>query len=140
MPGPVTSLLYVSNSLLERSDEERALDDIVATALSRNAALSVTGALLFTRRHFAQVLEGSENAVEELMASIRKDKRHHVIDVIEVVEIEKRRFPDWSMAYSGRSSYIDRVIQPLGSSSGGSDRAALTVRLLRLMQEFTQTG
>jgi len=137
MPEPITSLLYVSDSLLDRCGEEQALDGIIATALARNATLSVTGALLFTRKHFAQVLEGPACAVDELMASIRKDDRHHEIDVLEVVEIEKRRFAEWSMAYSGSSNYIDQFIRPRDSTSCGRDRSALAIRLLRLMQEFT---
>jgi hypothetical protein len=139
MPAPITSLLYVSDSLLDRRGEEQALDDIIATALSRNAALSVTGALLFTRKHFAQVLEGPECAVDELMVSIRKDHRHHKIDVLEIIEIERRRFPNWSMAYSGSSKYIDSFVGPIGDHSRSSDRTMMTEHLMRLMREFASS-
>ncbi len=53
----LSSLLYVSTSLLPARDEQRFVSDIVAVARARNAALGVTGALVLGRGHFAQILE-----------------------------------------------------------------------------------
>ena len=49
------SLFYVSRSSLQESKAQEEVSNIVSFALSNNAGLSVTGALLYTGAHFAQV-------------------------------------------------------------------------------------
>ncbi|MEA3038010.1 MAG: hypothetical protein QOE79_523 [Sphingomonadales bacterium] len=131
-------LLYVSRSLLRLPDEAGEVDRIVAVARRENARLGVTGALVFTRAHFAQVLEGDQGAVESLMARIRSDSRHDTVTLVSAGAREGRLFPHWSMAYSGGSLYVDRHIKPLlapGPEPGATDR--LAEKLVRLMREFT---
>jgi hypothetical protein len=108
-----TSLLYVSKSNLTLPEEAGEVLAIVATARRRNAELGVTGALVFTESRFAQVLEGDEEAIDALMLSILKDRRHEQVTVVDRTEVAMRRFPQWSMAYSGPSLYVDRHIKPL---------------------------
>ena len=130
------SLLYVSNSLIAAA-ESREVNDIVEVAQARNAGLAVTGALVLARRHFAQVLEGERDAIDELMNSIRRDQRHTGINVVDVVELSERRFPNWSMAYVGRSTYVERLIAPLLPALQETRRRQESVhRLITLMQEF----
>lgn len=109
----VYSLLYVSQSLLTASHENVEVQDILSRSRPRNLRLSVTGALVFTQARFAQVLEGPMPALDELMASIRRDRRHRDVEVVFLDNLPKRRFTDWSLAYSGPSIYIDRHIKPL---------------------------
>ena len=138
---PVTSLLYVSRSLLHLPRDEHELEAIVNVALDRNAKLLVTGALVFTGKRFAQVLEGSAGAVDELMTSICRDRRHTDVDVVQVVELEKRRFPDWSMAYCGPSTYVDRHISPLFKTFSDRQSHISGVRpLIRLMEALVAEG
>ena len=85
----------------------------------------------------AQVLEGEQPVVEELMRSIDKDPRHMRLKIIRTVE-EPRRFTGWSMAYTGYASFIDRNIAPLFSSMGDADAQHLALRLISLMEEFTR--
>lgn len=135
------SLLYVSTSLLPPSEEETALADIIAVARSRNADLDVTGALVFTRRHFAQLLEGEAAALQELMTSIRRDRRHSDLNVVGTVAIAERRFASWSMAYAGPSTYVDRHIVPLlPQLQEAGKRATATERLITLMRHFVDEG
>jgi hypothetical protein len=137
----VTSLLYVSNSLLRMPDEEHELRHIVAVARERNGRLGVTGALVFTGHHFAQVLEGSAAAVDELMTSICRDRRHSGIDIVEVIELPARRFAAWSLAYSGPSTYVDRHITPLFKKlSDRQSGIAGAEQLLALMQALVSEG
>jgi hypothetical protein len=131
-------LLYVSRSLLRLPDEAGEVDRIVAVARRENKRLGVTGALIFTRAHFAQVLEGDQGAVETLMERIRRDSRHANLTVVSAGAREERLFPQWSMAYSGGSLYVDRHIKPLLTSElepGGTD--GLAEKLVRLIHEFT---
>ena len=132
----VTSLLYVSRSTIERSAETKSLESIIEVARSRNAKLEVTGALIFTRAYFAQILEGSDLAIDDLMASINRDIRHREVNVIERVALANRRFADWSMAYAGPSSYIERHLSPLVSEVPSVSRAVAAAQLVRLMQGF----
>lgn len=135
------SLLYVSSSLLSAADEAREIDSIVSVARARNASLDVTGALVFARAHFAQVLEGERAAVEELMVSIRRDPRHERVNVVDVAAIPERRFAEWSMAYAGPSTYVNRHIAPLLPALQGLQiREAAVQRLVELIQKFVADG
>src|SRR4051794_28676501 len=109
----IRCLLYVSESCLSWPDDAHEVDHIVANARTRNEQLGLTGALIYTRTHFAQVLEGERDAIEAVMASIRADSRHRNLCVVAEESIETRYFPDWTMAYSGPSFYVDRQIRPL---------------------------
>ena len=104
------SLIYVSHGLIALSAQEREIDRIVEGSIDRNARLEVRGALLFTEQHFAQLLEGPEAAVDELMLSIARDDRHERVTVIERKPIDGYRFPDWGLAYWGNASYVDLKI------------------------------
>jgi hypothetical protein len=131
-------LLYVSRSLLRLPEEVGEVDRIVAVARRENERLGVTGALVFTRAHFAQVLEGEEKAVETLMRRIRRDRRHDSVTVVSEGQRDGRLFPQWSMAYSGGSLYVDRHIKPL--LAPGAEQAStghLAEKLVRLIREFT---
>jgi hypothetical protein len=131
-------LLYVSRSLLRLPEEAGEVDRIAAVARRENERLAVTGALVFTRAHFAQVLEGEKDAVDTLMQRIRADSRHESVTVVSQGGRDGRLFPRWSMAYSGGSLYVDRHIKPLLSPAAEQDATErLAGKLVRLMREFT---
>ncbi len=131
------SLLYVSKTLLTFPADEGEITAIVQGSRARNTLLNVTGALIATGGCFAQVLEGDQVAVAELMRSIDADPRHMRVKIIRIVE-EPRRFANWSMAYSGQASFVDRHIIPLFSPLSGGGTAHLAVRLIELMEEFVR--
>ncbi|KTS03075.1 hypothetical protein SB2_04855 [Methylobacterium radiotolerans] len=103
------SLLYVSRRM--SSDVE--VRNIVETSLARNAQLGITGALVASRERFAQILEGPRAAVDALMDSIRRDRRHAGVEVLVYDDIDRRRFADWTLAYSGASVFVDGLIGTL---------------------------
>jgi hypothetical protein len=109
----IISICYVSRSSLEGSEALEAVSDIVIFASSNNAQLRVTGGLLYTGVHFAQVLEGPQKHVEELLSKIERDGRHTAVTVVDRRPIKRRKFPSWAMAYSGPSPFLDRHIKPL---------------------------
>jgi hypothetical protein len=132
------SLLYVSRSSLEGSQEEAQVGEIIRIAVARNAELRVTGSLLFTGAHFAQVLEGPREAVADLMSSIEADSRHRDVTTVKTRTIGQRMFPDWAMAYSGRSPFLDRHLKPLLSPLLEQDaRNELVDEVLQLMIKMT---
>jgi hypothetical protein len=106
----VYSLCYVSRALLPSAEAKSAVADIVDVSRERNGRLKVTGALLFTGAHFAQVLEGSRAAVRELMLSIERDARHTDVTIVREGLAETRAFGAWTLAYAGPSTFIDSSI------------------------------
>jgi len=112
------SLIYVSTRCAGAEDGATDVRDIVAVSRPRNASLEVTGALVATPTCFAQILEGPEAALAELMASIRDDPRHRDIRLVDLGGRAKRDFAGWSLAYSGESTYVGQAI---GQMMGARD-------------------
>jgi hypothetical protein len=137
---PLFSLLYVSRTRVGAAALESEAERILSVAIPRNASRGITGCLVSTERNFAQVLEGTPDALRELMASIEADERHDEVHTIEFNEVEKRLFPTWSMGYAGHSRYIQRFLEPLhGSSVSDRERARQVRRLVELMVELSST-
>ncbi|MBV9932183.1 MAG: BLUF domain-containing protein [Alphaproteobacteria bacterium] len=133
----IRCLLYVSESCLAWPDDAHEVDDIVTNARARNEQLGVTGALIYTRTHFAQVLEGETAAIDAVMTSIRADARHRNLCVVADEALATRHFPDWTMAYSGPSFYVDRQIRPLlTDATDPARRRRAGAVLLAFIREF----
>jgi hypothetical protein len=133
----LTSLLYVSRSTLPINGDAEALEEIIGVATTRNPPLRVTGALVYTQLHFAQLLEGPARSIEELMASIRRDQRHRDVMVVAEHSMATRKFSAWAMAYSGPSPYLDRQIKQLISPiSSKEERVRLSETLIAAMQRL----
>ena len=98
-------LAYVSDVMLLQPEEEPAqalmdsrLQDILETAAKNNQQSDITGALLFSGRHFAQVLEGPEAAINDRFRLISQDTRHHNVTPLLYEPAGERQFKGWSMA------------------------------------------
>ena len=127
------TVIYVSTGARQFSDE--ALLEILAQSRSRNAALGVTGMLLYDDGNFMQVLEGPPAAVDALYDSIARDSRHYAIIKIFEETSPTRSFPDWSMGFvhaeclkgKGASGLNDFLTRP--RDGDGSDVSAAWVVL-----------
>ena len=97
-------LAYFSrNAMLGTSDVlNMEVQDILDASRRNNRQVQVTGALLYNRSCFAQVLEGPLQAVEGAFERIQRDPRHADITVLDMTEVEGREFPAWSMAFAGK--------------------------------------
>ena len=100
-PDLVTSLIYVSRKTLPAPKNAEAINDILLVSRERNKFLQVTGALFSASNTFAQFIEGPKLAIDQLMESITRDARHRDVKVVSVKDDVPRKFPDWTMAYSG---------------------------------------
>ncbi len=89
-------LLYVSTADPEMKPS--ALEQIISTAQRRNAALEITGLLVYTGSHFMQLLEGPKDAVEAVFDMICQDPRHSAIARLIAEPAPARSCPEWSMA------------------------------------------
>ncbi len=75
------------------------LEEILEQARSSNAAVQITGALVYVDGTFLQVLEGDAALVKALMARIAADVRHEAVTVLKETEKAAPVFSDWKMAY-----------------------------------------
>ena len=128
------SIVYASVCQIPPAFAAAQIADMVSKARDRNAALGVTGALIHSEKHFAQVLEGDAASLDNLMNSIRRDPRHKELVILESARVPARRFAGWSLGYSGPSVFVDTIIE---RSIYEVDRVSHRglVELMRLMEE-----
>lgn len=129
-------LLYVSKSKIKMGDVHAVVSDIVAKAEEWNVDHNLTGALIFTGTHFAQVLEGSQKDIDEVMVKINNDARHESVSVIDRSPITERQFPHWAMAYQGPSQFVSRHVTRLLHATSGLEQKRATDWLIQLAHEF----
>lgn len=98
MSDDLTRLVYLSRMSVV-DDPRWEIDNILRASHIHNKRAGVTGALIFDRGDFGQVLEGSTRAVRETFRRIRLDVRHFRVTVVEFCHIEERAFSDWSMGF-----------------------------------------
>lgn len=97
MSTPLVSISYVS-AAAEPFDDAR-LAELLDQSRRLNHEHDLTGMLLYRRGRFFQVLEGPQDAVDELMTKIRRDPRHTDVRMLLSEEIDERRFSEWTMGY-----------------------------------------
>lgn len=132
-------VLYVSKCCVPIDQADVEIKRIIEVSRGRNAALNVTGALVFTGAYFAQCLEGPEAHISSLMDSIRRDPRHQDVKVVGTSPIQERHFKSWSMAYHGPSMFIEQHISRF-FEMGNADTHKDAAKLLRLIKEFLKNG
>lgn len=132
-------LIYVSESKIEEADVDAIIAQIVEDSQKRNAKLNLTGALIFTGTHFAQVLEGCKQAIDDLMASVYRDPRHGTVTIVDRTSITERQFSHWAMAYQGPSQFVSRHVTRLIHTTKGVEQKRATEWLTQLAREFVKT-
>ena len=91
-------VLYVSQ--LAPGQPPGVVAEIAAPARLANAALDITGLLIFDGSRFCQQLEGPKKAVLKLIERIRADTRHVNVEVVHHGPVARRRFRNFSLAFS----------------------------------------
>ncbi len=93
-------LVYCSRNLIDGPRESVAaeLDRIMAISRANNARDEVTGAMLYTDRSFAQILEGGLDQVQETFERIQLDLRHDDVVVLQAAPASSKIFGAWNMA------------------------------------------
>jgi hypothetical protein len=89
------TLTYTSRARLDLTDED--LGAIHQTARHLNALDGISGLLLFDGSRFLQIVEGSEEAIDNLVGRLRMDPRHSAFEVRDERYVERPSFEDWSM-------------------------------------------
>ena len=91
-------IVYVSTATREYGKDELAR--ILEVSRRNNQAAGVTGMLCYHGGTFFQMLEGERAEVEQVMARVAADQRHHGVMVLLEQEVAERDLPDWSMAFN----------------------------------------
>ncbi|WP_164857082.1 BLUF domain-containing protein [Sphingomonas crocodyli] len=130
------SLLYISSSTMTVEDAPYEVARIAAASRAHNPTVDITGALLFTGTHFAQILEGEEEAVDALLAKLHADPRHRDLQVVQRGPIAMRRCAGWNMAYSGSSTGVASYVMRVLDAADDEARAKAAKALANLMVEF----
>ena len=103
--SPLKQLFYVSR--VAEGVDPRAVRNILSISRRNNRMLDVTGCLTYTGRHFAQILEGRADAVEQLKQRIAADHRHSDFRLVLDRPLTLREYPLWSMAFLNSEQLAD---------------------------------
>lgn len=90
----------IYNSAATAPMDEQALVDLLEKSRNNNAAVGITGMLLYNDGSFFQVLEGPTEEVQRLAARIENDPRHDRMTVIIKEPIARRSFGAWTMGFA----------------------------------------
>ena len=140
--GDLRQLVYYSTSLLAPLDAggRDEINNILQSAQTHNKSKGVTGALTYNEFHFAQVLEGSPFAVEEIFARIKADPRHAHVRVVEEKRIVRRDFPGWIMAYVGDWNSTETISSNFQLTDIVGDANKNAVVLIEMMKFFLKSS
>ncbi len=120
MPDSLHRLVYYSRNVLPGPEPALAAEvaQILASSRCNNPRVGVTGALMFNRGCFAQVLEGPRAAVEATFERIQRDPRHSDVMLLQFAPVGRRGFPAWSMAFVGRAGRGGELYGGIAGESG----------------------
>ena len=92
------NIVYVSTAV--KLMHENQLMDILHNSRLHNAALNISGVLLYSEGTFIQVLEGKDGVIDALYSRIEGDRRH--TNVIKLIDepITEKSFAQWLMGFA----------------------------------------
>lgn len=103
-------LLYVSDSRI--GDDKVALNQILDEAQKNNTEQGLTGLLWTNGKQFAQVIEGEQDPIFDVLAGLIKDPRHENLDIVSLISVSERVFGKWSMIMAD-DTYEDEMHEQL---------------------------
>jgi len=93
----VLSIAYVSVATSPFSADDIAA--LLTKSRANNDRDGITGALLYHRERFIQIVEGDDEVVRERFATISTDPRHRSVQMMREKRILVRQFPEWTMGF-----------------------------------------
>ncbi len=108
----VYQVLYRSRATAPLSEEQ--MQQLLEAARQFNVEHRISGLLLHSAGYFVQVLEGPEDVVRDLYATIQQDARHTQVVTVSAGQVAERHFAGWSMAFGNATSPdLDQVLLAL---------------------------
>ncbi len=117
------SLAYVSTASTPMSDEDIAA--ILVQSRANNEQSGITGALLYHRGRFIQILEGPEEQVLSKYRQISVDPRHKSLHQVSREPIQVRQFPTWTMGFRTLSEKAMAQLDGFDSYFGRTGRVRI---------------
>ncbi len=117
-------VVYCSRAAGRVDDAE--VGRIVASAQRHNPARGITGMLVFGNGVFFQWIEGPRVAIQQLMATLHADPRHHdIVSLNQTEEVRERLYPDWDMEQVGAEDIREVLRDALDTAEDPHNVAAL---------------
>ena len=91
------ALVYLSRALIQF--DKINIELLAKTSARKNEQEQISGYLCFKDGLFLQYLEGKNSHLNNLYHRIEADKRHQIIQVIDLGEIARQKFQAWDMRY-----------------------------------------
>ena len=134
---PLYRLLYRSEAAIPGSGQtvEAMVESIVRASQEANAAVGITGSIVFTSGTFIQALEGPLGSVEATFERICRDLRHRQLQLLAMTTADRRVFTDWAMVRSHPGVDLVRICPASAAVCEPQlqhSRAAEVVRLMRI--------
>jgi hypothetical protein len=138
----ITRLIYYSENQIVRGDVSvlGQLGGILRSANRNNRASGLTGALIFDELWFIQTLEGNREAVWRTFQRICEDERHANVVLVEMREVEDRRFGNWWMGFATRDGRTEAAFAPYLRNGHLSPPTMSADMMLDLMLELAKVG
>lgn len=89
--------LYVSRAVGPQTTT--VTGSILSVAQAYNQLHGISGVLCHGQGLYLQVLEGERSVINRLYERIIRDPRHKDVELLQLEEINERRFGKWSMAF-----------------------------------------
>lgn len=99
----IKQLVYASRQVADF--DGLGLVSLLYKARESNAALSITGVLLYASGMFVQCLEGPADSVDQVYDSICRDRRHTDIVLLQNIDTSERHFESWMMGCAKVSDF-----------------------------------
>lgn len=90
----LTQVLYVSQV---RGADIHSIRALMRRSIENNTKLGLTGLLLYTGDHFAQLIEGPGTALSDVMWRIAQDDRHTRMRKLATKPVSVRSCKEWAM-------------------------------------------
>jgi len=100
-------IIYRSISTAPDAQAATAIPAIVRQAAPRNGIEGISGLLYAEGDSFLQVVEGTDEAIDDLLERLDNDDRHRNLRILVDREIDEREFGDWTMAFRDRRESVD---------------------------------
>jgi hypothetical protein len=91
------TVVYTSRIAATETDPDALLAAIVHRSRVNNQAAGITGAMIHQDGQIIQVIEGDDNAIDQLYSKICNDPRHTDITEFYQQPISQRSFKQWSL-------------------------------------------
>ncbi len=99
-PGVAQTSFLIYVSIATQPFTETELLDLLTKSRKNNAAVGVTGMLLYKEGKFMQLLEGEEAQIRRTFEKISRDPRHHHVITLLQGQEDARVFAEWQMGFA----------------------------------------